>query len=53
MWGDCPQELRNIEAGGLSQKINKVFKGEYAVKAIYAPSRYARNTVRLTTITED
>ena len=28
-------------------------KGEYAVKAIYAPNRYARNTVRLTTITED
>ena len=49
----APQELRNIEAGGLSQKINKVFKGEYAVKAIYAPNRYARNTVRLTAITED
>ena len=48
-----PQELQNIEAGGLSQKINKVFKGEYAVKAIYAPNRYARNTVRLTAITED
>ena len=48
-----PQEPRNIEAGGLSQKINKVFKGEYAVKAIYAPNRYVRDTVRLTTITED
>ena len=47
-----PQELRNIEAGASLRRLG-VLKGEYAGKAIYAPSRYVRNTVKLTTITED
>ena len=47
-----PQELRNIEAGASLRRLS-VLKGEYAGKAIYAPNRYARNTVKLTTITED